>query len=120
MSTYIDEKPTQNLEAFKGVKKIPNEEYYTSGHRTCQGCYSAETMRLVAKAAGPRTSRAELHRVHVRSQHQLLHHSMGRSMDAHPVVRRRGGRSGHRRRLQGADAQGQDEGRAHQRHLHLR
>ena len=55
MSTYIDEKPTQNLEAFKGVKKIPNEEYYTSGHRTCQGCYSAETMRLVAKAAGPRT-----------------------------------------------------------------
>ena len=55
MSTYIEEDPTQNLEAFKGVKKIPNEEYYTSGHRTCQGCYSAETMRLVAKAAGPRT-----------------------------------------------------------------
>jgi pyruvate ferredoxin oxidoreductase beta subunit len=55
MSTHIDENPTQNLEAFKGVKKIPNEEYYTSGHRTCQGCYSAETMRLVAKAAGPRT-----------------------------------------------------------------
>jgi len=55
MSTYIDEKPTQNLEAFKGVKKIPNEEYYTSGHRTCQACYSAEIMRLMAKAAGPRT-----------------------------------------------------------------
>ena len=57
MSTksFIDPMPTQNLEGFKGVKKIPNEEFYTSGHRTCQACYSAQTMRLVAKAAGPRT-----------------------------------------------------------------
>ena len=41
MSTFVDfvdEKPTQKLEAFKGVKKVPHEEYYTSGHRTCQGC----------------------------------------------------------------------------------
>jgi pyruvate ferredoxin oxidoreductase beta subunit len=55
MNSFIDAQPTQNLEAFKGVKRIPNEEYYTSGHRTCQACYSAQTMRLVAKAAGPRT-----------------------------------------------------------------
>ena len=56
MSTLVEEKPTQNLEAFKGVKKIPYEEYYTSGHRTCQGCESAQRlMRLMAKAAGPRT-----------------------------------------------------------------
>jgi hypothetical protein len=40
MSTLVEEKPTQNLEAFHGVKKVPHEEYYTSGHRTCQGCES--------------------------------------------------------------------------------
>ncbi len=45
----------QNLERWKGVKKIALEEYYTSGHRTCQGCLSAQGMRLLAKAAGPRT-----------------------------------------------------------------
>src|SRR6202158_4370202 len=55
MSTFVDEKPAQNLEAFKGVKKVPHNEYYTSGHRTCQGCESAQMMRLLAKAAGPRT-----------------------------------------------------------------
>ena len=44
MSTFVDEKPTQELEAFKGVKKVPHEEYYTSGHRTCQGCESAQIM----------------------------------------------------------------------------
>lgn len=54
-TTFVDEKPTQNLEAFKGVKKVPHEEYYTSGHRTCQGCESAQIMKLMAKAAGPRT-----------------------------------------------------------------
>ncbi len=46
---------TQVLDAFKGVKKIPPEEYYSSGHRTCQGCESALAMRLMVKAAGPRT-----------------------------------------------------------------
>ena len=55
MNSFIDAQPTQNLEAFKGVKRIPHNEYYTSGHRTCQACYSAQTMRLLAKAAGPRT-----------------------------------------------------------------
>ena len=40
------------------VNAIPQkavEEYYTSGHRTCQGCESALIMRLMAKAAGPRS-----------------------------------------------------------------
>jgi pyruvate ferredoxin oxidoreductase beta subunit len=47
--------PTQDLEPFKGVKKVPYEEYFTSGHRTCEGCESAQILRLLAKAAGPRT-----------------------------------------------------------------
>jgi pyruvate ferredoxin oxidoreductase beta subunit len=55
MAIFVDEQPTQNLEDFKGVKKVPHNEYYTSGHRTCQGCESAQMMRLLAKAAGPRT-----------------------------------------------------------------
>jgi pyruvate ferredoxin oxidoreductase beta subunit len=45
----------QKLEAFKGVKKLPLEEYFTSGHRTCQGCESALVMKMMVKAAGPRT-----------------------------------------------------------------
>lgn len=45
----------QVLERWKGVKKIAHEEYYTTGHRTCQGCLSAQGMKLLAKAAGPRT-----------------------------------------------------------------
>jgi len=47
--------PTQDLKPFKGVKKLTQEEYFTSGHRTCQGCESALVMKLMAKAAGPRT-----------------------------------------------------------------
>ncbi len=47
--------PTQNLAPFKGVKKLTVEEYFTSGHRTCQGCESALVMKLMVKAAGPRT-----------------------------------------------------------------
>ncbi|MDQ7821054.1 MAG: thiamine pyrophosphate-dependent enzyme [Armatimonadota bacterium] len=47
--------PTQQLEQIKGVKKAPLEEYFTSGHRTCQGCESALVMKLMVKAAGPRT-----------------------------------------------------------------
>ncbi len=46
---------TQVLDPFKGVKKVPHQEYFTSGHRTCQGCESAQIMKLMAKAAGPRT-----------------------------------------------------------------
>ena len=39
----------------RSVKQIPLEEFYTSGHRTCQGCESATVMRGFIKAAGPRT-----------------------------------------------------------------
>ena len=46
---------TQVLEAFRGIKKVTIEEYFTSGHRTCQGCESALIMKLMVKAAGPRT-----------------------------------------------------------------
>ena len=45
----------QELPPVKGVKNIPVEELYSSGHRTCQGCESALVMRLMIKAAGPRT-----------------------------------------------------------------
>src|SRR3954471_23175149 len=48
-------RPTQHLDPFKGVKKLPLEEFFTSGHRTCQGCESALVMKLMVKAAGPRT-----------------------------------------------------------------
>jgi pyruvate ferredoxin oxidoreductase beta subunit len=46
---------TQNLPQIRGVKNIPLPEFYTSGHRTCQGCEAALSMRLMVKAAGPRT-----------------------------------------------------------------
>ena len=46
---------TQVLLPFKGVKKVTIEEYFTSGHRTCQGCESALVMKLMVKASGPRT-----------------------------------------------------------------
>ena len=45
----------QQLQQIEGVHNAPLEEYFTSGHRTCQGCDSALVMRLLAKAAGPRT-----------------------------------------------------------------
>jgi pyruvate ferredoxin oxidoreductase beta subunit len=47
--------PTIDYEKVKGVHKIPLEELYTSGHRTCQGCESATTMRDFIKVAGSRT-----------------------------------------------------------------
>ncbi|MBI3079262.1 MAG: pyruvate synthase [Deltaproteobacteria bacterium] len=34
---------------------MPVPEFFGSGHRTCQGCESALVMKLMAKAAGPRT-----------------------------------------------------------------
>ncbi len=49
MTTLVD------LPQVKGVKNIPVQELFTSGHRTCQGCESALVMRLMIKAAGPRT-----------------------------------------------------------------
>jgi len=42
--------PQIDYEKIKGVHKIPLEELYTSGHRTCQGCESATTMRGFIKA----------------------------------------------------------------------
>src|SRR2546428_11645908 len=55
MATYVQIDPTQKLDPFKAVKKIPLEEFFTSGHRTCQGCESSLVMKTMAKAAGPRT-----------------------------------------------------------------
>ena len=46
---------TQQLVPLRGVKQSPIEELFTSGHRTCQGCESALVMKLMIKAAGPRT-----------------------------------------------------------------
>jgi len=40
-------------QAFKSIKDIPLEEYFTPGHRACQGCGETITVRLVLKAAGP-------------------------------------------------------------------
>src|SRR5439155_23663086 len=42
-------------EKIKGVHNIHLEEFYTSGHRTCQACESTTVMRGFIKAAGPRT-----------------------------------------------------------------
>ena len=43
------------LDPIKSIKNVPIEDYFNSGHRTCQGCLSSLPMRLMAKAAGPRT-----------------------------------------------------------------
>ena len=51
----VETQPGVKLDPFKGVKKLPLEEFFTSGHRTCQGCESALVMKMMAKAAGPRT-----------------------------------------------------------------
>lgn len=45
----------QRLDPWTGIRRIAREEYFVSGHRTCQGCESAQMMRLLAKAAGPRS-----------------------------------------------------------------
>jgi pyruvate ferredoxin oxidoreductase beta subunit len=44
-----------NAKLYNNVHKIDLQEYYTSGHRTCQGCESALVMRDFIKASGPRT-----------------------------------------------------------------
>ena len=36
MATYVQIDPTQALDPFQGVKKLPLDEFFTSGHRTCQ------------------------------------------------------------------------------------
>jgi pyruvate ferredoxin oxidoreductase beta subunit len=52
---FVNLNVPQHLDAIKSVKKLPIEEYFTSGHRTCQGCESALVMKMMVKAAGPRT-----------------------------------------------------------------
>src|SRR5208283_5913617 len=49
----VEEFKDANL--YKSVHKIDLEEFYSSGHRTCQGCESALGMRDFIKAAGSRT-----------------------------------------------------------------
>src|SRR5258708_12900123 len=44
-----------DLPQIKGVKDVPYDELFVSGHRTCQGCESALVMRHMVKASGPRT-----------------------------------------------------------------
>jgi pyruvate ferredoxin oxidoreductase beta subunit/oxalate oxidoreductase subunit beta len=44
---------TQNLERVKSVRRVPQEEWYVPGHRTCQGCGPALCYKLVSKATGP-------------------------------------------------------------------
>ncbi|MBI3998517.1 MAG: pyruvate synthase, partial [Armatimonadetes bacterium] len=55
MADAVETYPVPVLDPIKGVKKVPLEEFFTSGHRTCQGCESALVMKLMVKAAGPRT-----------------------------------------------------------------
>jgi len=55
MATIPEIQPIPKLDPFKGMKVIPLDEFFTSGHRTCQGCESALVMKLMAKAAGPRS-----------------------------------------------------------------
>ena len=59
MAKTLSIMPTQNLEPFKGVKKIALEEYFTSGHRTCQGCESALVMKLITLGRFGRSYRAD-------------------------------------------------------------
>src|SRR5690242_21027032 len=54
-SQFVKLEAPQKLDPIKGVKRAPLEEYFTSGHRTCQGCESALVMKLMVKAAGLRT-----------------------------------------------------------------
>jgi len=49
------QKEFEGAKLYTNVHNIDLEEFYTSGHRTCQGCESALVMRDFIKAAGPRT-----------------------------------------------------------------
>ncbi len=68
----------------------------------------------------PADHRARQHGLHVRGEHHVLQHVVGGSLDAHATGQQRIGRAGHRRGSEGADAQGQDEEGADQRHRVLR
>ncbi len=39
-------------QTFRSIKEVPLEEYFTPGHRACQGCAEAIAVRHVLKAAG--------------------------------------------------------------------
>ena len=111
---------TQILEPFKGVKQVTLEEYFTSGHRTCQGCESALVMKLMVKASGPAHHRARLDRLHVRRQHHVLHDAVGGAVDAHAARLLGLGGPRHGGGAEGPHEEGQDEVRADQRHRLLR
>ena len=114
---------TQELPLMGKVNAIPQkavEEYYTSGHRTCQGCESALIMRLMAKAAGPRSiilgSTGCMYVANTTYYSTpwvvpWMHTQLGSAGSAAT-----GTAAGSPR----IDAQGQDEGRADQRHRLLR
>ncbi|MBQ13098.1 MAG: pyruvate synthase [Gammaproteobacteria bacterium] len=52
----IDKQELEKKEKlYTTVHDVPGEEFYSSGHRTCEGCESALVMRQFVKAAGPRT-----------------------------------------------------------------
>src|SRR5439155_342900 len=56
----------------KGVHKIPLEEFDTSGHRTCQGCESATTMRVCIQATGLSTYGAQTTFTPPGSKHRIM------------------------------------------------
>src|SRR5437667_61997 len=72
------------------------------------------------QGGGAAHRRAGEHRLHVRGQHHLLQHLVGGALDAHAARVERLGGAGHGGRPQSAHAQGEDQGRAHQRHRLLR
>jgi pyruvate ferredoxin oxidoreductase beta subunit len=105
------------LDPIKSIKKAPAEEYYQSGHRTCQGCLSALPMRLMAKAAGPRTI--------VTGTTGCMYVANTTYMSTPwvvPWMHTQLGAAGSSAvgTAQGAHAQGQDQGRADQRDRLLR
>ncbi len=55
MTTEVKIEEFKDAKLYNNVHKIDLQEFYTSGHRTCQGCESALVMRDFIKAAGPRT-----------------------------------------------------------------
>jgi pyruvate ferredoxin oxidoreductase beta subunit len=55
MTTKQEPKKDADYGRIRGVHLVPEEELYTSGHRTCEGCESALTMRQFIKVAGSRT-----------------------------------------------------------------
>ena len=110
----------QELPQIRGVKNIPVQEGYTSGHRTCQGCESALVMRLMIKAAGPRTivvgSTGCMYVANTTYYSTpwvvpWMHTQLGSSGSA---------ATGTAAGLASQMRQGQDEGRANQRHRLLR